>query len=245
MRKSKPALPPKATVRGYVRVSSDQQAKSGLSTSQQRKQCLDVAKIKANELRLQVGKVYLDDGVSATRYPLLKRPQGWQIDQDLIEGDHVVISKLDRAFRSQHDCVITLRRWTERGVIVHLLDLGVDTSTPVGRMMVGILSCFAEFESHRIGERIRDAFAAMRRLGRSVNGAETIGYKLIGKKLTADPGERKVIKRIRTLRDQGLFFREVAEKINGAGCRRRQKNNRDKGGKWNAQACWRAYHAKL
>lgn len=240
------STPHKNSVYGYIRVSTDRQAESGLGVTQQARYLNEHAKQLAKRKGLTVGKVYKDEGVSAKRHPLVKRPQGWELDNVLKAGDHVVIAKLDRAFRSQKDCVLTLERWLAKGVVVIMLDLGVDTSTPVGKVVTGILSTIAEFESDRIGERIRDSRKVMRSRSLSQNGGETIGYRRRGRKLVADPKERKVIHRIRQLRDKSkLYFHQIASKLNAAGERRRKKNNRDRGGLWNSQACWRAYYAKF
>ena len=154
------------TAYGYLRVSSDAQAASGLGLDAQ------LQRIQAEQGRLEaagasVGPVYRDEAVSAVRHAMRERPAGSALDAAVQAGDHVCIAMLDRAFRTQRDAAVTLEAWLSRGVTVHLLDIGADTSTPLGQLTVGILAAVAQWESQRIGERIRDAKAVQRRAGRS------------------------------------------------------------------------------
>lgn len=203
-----------STAYGYLRVSSDAQAVSGLGLDAQ------LQRIRAEQGRLQaagvtVGGVYRDEAVSAVRHALRERPGGAALDAAVQAGDHVCIAMLDRAFRSQRDAVVTLESWLSRGVTVHLLDIGADTSTPIGQLTVGILAAVAQWESQRIGERIRDAKAAQRRAGRSTNGRARLGYRLLrGGRLRPDDSQRRIHRAIAVLRGRGWQLQEIAEHLN-------------------------------
>ena len=67
----------------------------------------------------------------------------------------VAVYKLDRAFRSAGDMHATLRAWTDAGCAFRAITQDFDTSTPVGRMMLGFLALMAEFELALIRERVR------------------------------------------------------------------------------------------
>ncbi len=227
------------TAYGYLRVSSDAQAVSGLGLDAQ------LQRIHAEQGRLQaagtvVGRVYRDAAVSAARYAMRDRPAGSALDAAVQAGDHVCIAKLDRAFRSQRDAVVTLEAWLSRGVTVHLLDIGADTSTPVGQLTVGILAAVAQWESQRIGERIRDAKAAQRRAGRSTNGRARLGYRLLrGGHLRPDDQQRRIHRAIAMLRGNGWYLREIAEHLN------RTSRLRPGARRWTCQSVSRAFHARL
>jgi DNA invertase Pin-like site-specific DNA recombinase len=78
----------------------------------------------------------------------------------------VVGPKLDRMFRSALDALQTIKLLKERGVSLWLLDLGGDVSgNGVSEIVLTILAAVAQFERMRIGERVRDASAHMRRQG--------------------------------------------------------------------------------
>ncbi|MEU0160252.1 recombinase family protein [Streptomyces sp. NPDC006261] len=98
---------------------------------------------------------------------LAKRPG---LDQALMvvrEGDQFVITKLDRLGRSLEDLLALSRRLDEGGVGLTVLDQGIDTSTPVGRMFFQILGAVAEFEHSLMSQRTMDGLAAARARGRT------------------------------------------------------------------------------
>ncbi len=226
------------TAYGYLRVSSDAQAVSGLGLDAQ------LQRIRAEQARLRaagarIGAVYRDEAVSAVRHAMRDCPAGSALDAVVQAGDHVCIAKLDRAFRSQRDAVVTLESWLSRGVAVHLLDIGADTSTPLGQLTVGILAAVAQWESQRIGERIRDAKAAQRRAGRSTNGRSRLGYRLLrGGRLRPDARQRRIHRSIAVLRAHGWYLREIAEHLN---CTSRLRPGARR---WNCQSVWRALDAR-
>jgi DNA invertase Pin-like site-specific DNA recombinase len=82
----------------------------------------------------------------------------------------LVASKLDRVSRDVIDFASLLRDAERQGWSVLVLDLQLDTTTPVGRFTAVMLANAAEFERRQIGERTRAALAAKKargaRLGR-------------------------------------------------------------------------------
>lgn len=221
-RRSSPSPPGRQPViYGYTRVSTERQADSGLSLDAQRERIEEAQRRLARQHQATVGAIYADPGVSATRHALISRPQGGQLDARLLAGDHVVIAKLDRAFRSQRDCVVTCERWMQRGVSVHMLDISVDTDTATGQVLIGILSVIAQWEATRIGERNREAKAAMRARGLSSNGARRLGYHLRrGGRLRPHQQERQIAQRIRRLRRNGHSWPTIAARLDAAGVKR-------------------------
>lgn len=215
---------------GYIRVSHDRQKRSGLGLAAQQRKIEQFAKTLRGH---KLARIFADKAVSARRHPLLKRPQGWQLDQALQAGDHVVMARLDRAFRNLRDFAEMAARWKKQGVFLHLLDVGVDTDSPVGELVCGIMAVIAQWESQRIGERIRDAFAEVRARGRATNGVAPLGYRLRGKRLLPDPIARKTFALVARLR-MNRSWKVLAVELNRRGVKR------PGGGKWNYQACIRA-----
>ena len=71
----------------------------------------------------------------------------------------VLVWKLDRAFRSTQDALVfldDLKGWNADFV---LTTEGLDTTTPGGKMLFTMFAAFAEFESARLGERVRAGMA--------------------------------------------------------------------------------------
>ena len=92
----------------------------------------------------------------------------------------MVALKLDRLFRDAADALGQTKAWDQGGISLHLCDMGgsaVDTSSPMGRMMVTMLSGFAEFERALIAERTRTALDRKKELG-SRTGSVPYGWKL-------------------------------------------------------------------
>jgi len=98
---------------------------------------------------------------------LARRPE---LDKALLvarEGDQLVVTKLDRLGRSLEHLIALSNDLQARGVDLVVLDQGIDTSTPVGRMFFQILGAIAEFEHALMAERTRDGLAAARARGRT------------------------------------------------------------------------------
>jgi DNA invertase Pin-like site-specific DNA recombinase len=80
--------------------------------------------------------------------------------------DLVAVWKLDRAFRSAIECLNTLEDWRARGVhFVCVSQPEIDTTTPIGRLLLTVLAAVAEFERDLIRERVNDGLANARRKG--------------------------------------------------------------------------------
>jgi DNA invertase Pin-like site-specific DNA recombinase len=97
---------------------------------------------------------------------LASRPE---LDKALIaarEGDEFVITKLDRLGRSLKNLIELSDRLRAQKVNLVVIDQGIDTSTPAGRMFFQILGAIAEFEHAMIVERTRDGLEAARARGR-------------------------------------------------------------------------------
>jgi DNA invertase Pin-like site-specific DNA recombinase len=98
---------------------------------------------------------------------LARRPE---LDKALLvarEGDQLVVTKLDRLGRSLEHLIVLSNDLQARGVDLVVIDQGIDTSTPVGRMFFQILGAIAEFEHALMAERTRDGLAAARARGRT------------------------------------------------------------------------------
>ena len=107
---------------------------------------------------------YVDAGISGAkdRRPALDRLMA---DAKRRKVDLVVCWKLDRFGRSLAHLVNAIQALTDAGVGFTSLGEGIDTRSATGRLMLGILGSFAEFERERIRERIHAGLARARREG--------------------------------------------------------------------------------
>lgn len=178
------------TVVGYVRVSTEEQADSGLGLEAQR------AKLAAECERQgwTLVAVLADEGISAKRMD--NRPALHEALALVESGGATTLmaSKLDRLSRSVHDFTGLVDRADKNGWLLVVLDLGVDTSTPSGDMMANVMAAFAQFERKLIGQRTSDALQAKKaqgaRLGRPDRHspetvAKIVSLRVAGEKLVA------------------------------------------------------------
>jgi DNA invertase Pin-like site-specific DNA recombinase len=86
------------------------------------------------------------------------------------EGDHIIITKLDRLGRNTFDMISIIEELNQRGITVQFLADGINTGGSMGKMVVTILAAVAEAERERILERTnegrRAAIANGVRMGR-------------------------------------------------------------------------------
>lgn len=87
------------------------------------------------------------------------RPKFKEVLSLLQEGDTLVVTKLDRFARSTVDAIQTVKALFEKGVKVHILNMGLVEDTPTGRLIFNIMSSFAEFERDMIVERTQEGKA--------------------------------------------------------------------------------------
>ena len=99
--------------------------------------------------------------------------------------------KLDRLFRDAEDCLRQTREWDKAGIVLHLLNLGgqaVSTSSAMGRMMLTMVSAFAELERNLIAERTTTALAHKKKQ-HQVYAPTPYGYQRDGDLLVPDEQE--------------------------------------------------------
>lgn len=151
---------------GYLRVSTEEQARSGLGMDAQRERIAQEAARRGWKVEWVV-----DDGFTAGT---LDRPGITAALTSLRNGDAaaLVVAKLDRLSRSLLDFAGLMERAQRERWNVVCLDLGIDLSTPQGQLMANVMASFAAYERELIRQRTRDALAALKargaRLGRPV-----------------------------------------------------------------------------
>lgn len=83
----------------------------------------------------------------------MQRPKLDVLLEQLVAGDTLMAAKLDRIARTAAEGADVIRRLQERGVTVHILNIGILDSSTTGRLMMNVLLAFAEFERDMIVER--------------------------------------------------------------------------------------------
>jgi DNA invertase Pin-like site-specific DNA recombinase len=108
------------------------------------------------------GNIYVDVASGAKA----SRPGFDLMLKVLREGDTLKVTRLDRLGRSVVHLVLLGAELRERGVGLHVIEQGIDTSTAEGRAMFGMLSVLAELQRELISANTRDGLAAARARGR-------------------------------------------------------------------------------
>lgn len=195
---------------GYARVSTLRQSDEGESLEVQERQIAGYAQMQG----LTLDRVLVERGVSGSK-PLADRPEGAKLLALLKPGDVVITPKLDRMFRSALDALAVLGQLKDRGVSLHMIDLGGDTTgNGVSKLVFTILSAVAEAERDRTRERIAEVKRDQHRRGRHLGGSLPFGYtKNAEGTLVPIPEKRAVIAKMVRWRDQGLSLRKILARV--------------------------------
>ena len=124
---------------GYARVSTTGQSTNGNSLEDQ---------VKA--LQSYGCQEIITESFTGTS---MKRPAFSALFQKLYSGDTLVVTKLDRFARTAIEGVSTVRELVERGVRVHILNIGLVENTLTGNLILTVMLAFAEYERGMIVER--------------------------------------------------------------------------------------------
>ena len=175
----------------YLRVSTIDQ-----TTANQERELRDIA----GRSGLEIVKVYKDHGISGAK-GRDKRPAFDALCRDASKRqfDVVMAWSVDRLGRSLQDLVTFLSEIHALDIDLFLHQQGLDTRTPAGKAMFGMMGVFAEFERSMISERVRAGLARAKDAG-----------KQLGRPRIAPELER----RIREALAGGLSVRKTAAKFN-------------------------------
>tara|TARA_R100000697_G_scaffold106559_1_gene121005 strand:+ start:128 stop:805 length:678 start_codon:yes stop_codon:yes gene_type:complete len=215
------------TIRTYIRVSSQQQADSGLGAEAQR---ASIAKyIKANYPDTQVAE-YMDLGVGGS-VSVSKRSGLSALIDDLNAGDVVVAydhSRIARDIMVSIDVESTIERLKATLEFI----TGANGDNPEQLLMRRILNTFAEYERKKINERTSNALQAKKAQGYKL-GAAPFGYTHSAdrKSYIINSDEMEIVEIVKVLRNQKNPWRIVADELNKLGYTNRRGNN------WSTNLC--------
>ena len=115
------------------------------------------------------------------------------------EGDVLVVTKLDRLARSVADLMAIIQKLDDKAVGLRILNLGMDTQTPTGKLMLTVLGGVAQFEREMMLERQREGVVKAKAAGK---------YK--GRKPLAAELRQKVVH----LAGEGMTKANIARQLN-------------------------------
>ncbi|WP_422923708.1 recombinase family protein [Singulisphaera sp. PoT] len=222
---------------GYIRVSTEEQARGGFSLLDQESKVRKYADL--HELNLI--DIIADEGASAKT---LKRPgiaKALEVLRNR-QAEGLLIAKLDRLTRRLKDWSSLIDDYFSEkgGCKLHSVQDHVDTSTATGRMMLNIIFTIAQWERETISERTRDGLKIKRRANERC-GNVRYGYDLeIGgpvnkrggaARLVENVEEQAAIATMKALREDGASLRMIAEVLEKNGIKTKEGLT-----KWSAEA---------
>ena len=192
----------------YCRVSTREQAENGHSIAEQQERLINYCKSKG----WKDYKAFIDAGYSGAK---LDRPALTDA-LNLIKNkkvNKILVYKLDRLSRSQKDTLMLVEDvFLANDCDFVSISENFDTSTPLGRAMIGILGVFAQLEREQIQERMTMGKEARAKLGKYKGGGLVpVGYEYVDGKLVINEFEAMQIREIHELYQQGYSMKKIAK----------------------------------
>jgi len=217
----------------YYRVSSEEQAESGLGIEAQRQACRDWA----SEHDAKIIHEHTDEGVSGTVEPA-KRDELAKALNGIDKVDRLLVAKRDRVARDMVHAGMVERMVEKAGAeLVSVEGEGTQTDDPMAAFFQKRMSdLFAEYEALQASVRTKAALEVKRQRGEYTGGDVPFGKRLAddGVHLEDDPHEQEALQIIQKFREDGQTLAEVANALEARGVSRRNGNS------WHKQAVSRA-----
>ncbi len=139
----------------YARYSSDNQREASIEG--QIRECTAFAEKNG----ITILRHYIDRAFSAKTD---NRPEFQNMIKDSGKRlfDMIIVWKLDRFARTAPEGALLVRDLVDRGITVHILNMGIADNSPMGKVMVTVMLGFAEYERDMIVERTSDGKAYKR-----------------------------------------------------------------------------------
>jgi len=205
---------------GYIRVSTDEQASSGVSLDAQK------AKLEAyaSLYDIELVDIEVDAGASAKT---LNRPglQSALARCEFGEAQALIVVKLDRLTRRVADLDTLIERYFGNRFALMSVTEQVDTRTAAGRLVLNVLTSVAQWERETTSERTKTALAHKKSQGQHC-GSAGFGYKMVEKNLAKVQSQFETIAVIQDLRSTGHTLQAIAAHLNTNGYQTQR------GGKW-------------
>ena len=207
------------TTIGYIRVSTKEQSRDGVSLDMQEERIKDYCKTH----NLELVRIVRDAGISAKS--ITARPNFKAAISSVLNGeaDSLCLWKIDRGFRNTVDAILTEGELKKKKRSLISVSEDINTSTALGEFSFSLWASLATMERKQIGERTKSALQLKKSRSERV-GQIPYGYRLTsdGLKLEKNEGEQFVIRHILECYSQGLSFNSIAKKLNAEGIKTKE-----------------------
>lgn len=194
---------------GYIRVSTDEQAREGISLENQRAKIQAYCRLHDFELEDIIedagksGKDLNREGVQS----IIERIKRRNIDA-------VIVYKLDRLSRRVIDTLNLIELMKKHKVVFHSITDSIDTKTAMGKFFLNIMASLAQMERDLISERTKDALR--HKISRNERAGQIpYGWTLAkdGNTLVMNVEEQRVIRLIKELHGKGLNYSAICREL--------------------------------
>lgn len=208
------------TAVGYVRVSTDEQAREGFSLDNQeweiRKKC--------EYEKWNLLKTFRDEGISGASFDKRNGMKSMLRFIKKEQVDFLVIYKLSRLSRKIIDVVNIADYLEKNGTCLISTEDKIDTSTPMGKYFLVLASIFADMERENIIVQVKGGMSEKARLGEWNGGTAPFGYDLVDKRLVINEEEARYVQYIFAEYLKGRGYNSIADTLNEQGVKTKKGN---------------------
>ncbi len=211
----------------YLRVSTDEQAISGLGMDAQRTRCEAMIVVDGHTEPI---RYYIDEGISGMKAPHTRKYCSEML-RDMQEGKvkAVYVASLDRIARKVMYTLQVVEEMKVCNVVFVSCKEKLDTSTYQGMFVLQIFAALSEMERNMISQRTLDALTEKGKRDGEKGGRLPYGYRRIfvtdtvsGKvhavDVSIDSQEAMIVVSIFDMRDMGYPMHRIASELNKQGC---------------------------
>lgn len=194
----------------YVRVSSDLQKERQTIQNQ-----LAALKSYASANKITIKHIFADDGVSGT-IPITQRSDGRRLIEEASRRtfDTLLLFRIDRLSRDTLDLLKTVKQLEEYGVSVRSITEPFETSSPVGKFTLTMVSSMAQMEKDTIRDRSRLGMKRGAESGRWMGGRAPFGYQILNGRLEIKETEALIVREIFLAYATGNTTQSIADSMN-------------------------------
>lgn len=213
-------------VAAYARVSSSSDEQLNSFAAQNRY----YTELISGKDNWQLVDIYADEGITGTS--IEKRDDFKRMLRDCERGliDRILVKSISRFARNTTECLETVRSLKARGVSVYFEKEGIDTGKVSGEMLTAVFASLAQAESESISKNMRWSYQKRMQMGTYIPASIPFGYVLKDGKITIEPEEADVVRKIYDMYLSGSGRVTIAQNLNRRGIFNRQHKP------WNSSA---------
>lgn len=209
----------KLKVAAYCRVSSSSDEQLN-SFATQNRYYTELISGKGN---WQLVDIYADEGITGTS--IEKRDDFKRMLHDCERGliDRILVKSISRFARNTTECLEAVRFLKTHGISVCFEKENIDTGKVSGEMLTAVFASLAQAESESISNNMRWSYQKRMQMGTYIPSSMPYGYVLKDGKITINPEEAAVVRRIYDLYLCGTSKRAIADNLNLQGVLNRRR----------------------